>query len=195
MAPDLPRHPVPSTADEKREAAVRVSNRRAKVAELVLQRVPLRQIATRLEVSKRTVQKDIAKLREAWSREAGTRIDLHVGTELASLNQDEFALRVAMANEPDARKRLAFFDRIAAIGKERRALLGLDAAAKVGITFEGSAEAVLEVRDREFYQTMLADPEMRAALLAKWRKAAELPPVDGLALPYGNGNGNGTAKA
>lgn len=194
MAPDLPRHPIPATADEKREANVRVSKRRAQVADLVLQRVPLRKIAERLEVSKRTVLKDVAKLKAAWSRDAGTRIDLHVGTELASLNQDEFALRLAMAAETEPRKRLAFFDRIMGIGVERRKLLGLDAAAKVGISFEGSAEAVLEVRDREFYQAMLADPETRAILLAKWRKGAGMPEAGAQAqpaLPNGNGRAHG----
>jgi hypothetical protein len=183
---------LPRTPEEKHAVSLAIGERRAKVAALILQRVPIREIAFRLNCHKRTIEKDKAKLLAAWSAEAGARIDLQVGRELAALDQDEFALRVAMRDDKDPRERLKYFDRIAELGKERRKLLGLDAMSKVGIRFEGNLTATTEIRDREFYQAMLADPDARAAMLERWRSATGMPSGLAAAPPPPGTNGQTT---
>lgn len=195
--------PPALTAEEKREASIRIGKRRMDIAGLVLQRVPIREIARRMEVSTRTAARDLQKLREQWSREAGTRIDLLIGEEFASINQDELVLRIMMQNETDGGKKLAIFDRIAKLGEARRKLLGLDAATKLGVSFEGQLGATLEIRDAEFYKTMLKDPEARAVMLSRYRhdSGMDRPPQgvnpykqNGAALSNGNGHAtNGAA--
>lgn len=187
-------HPnLDNSAEAKRRRLLIQTTRRSQVAALILQRVPLHQIAVTLQVTKRTVLKDKKRLLEDWSREAGTRIDLQIGRELAAMDRDELALRRAMEKEPEEAKRLRFFDRIAAISKARRELLGLDAAVKVGVRFEGQMDATLEIRDREYYKAMLSDPAMRAAMLSKFRAGSGMPEAPH-ALPEGpNTNGNGKA--
>lgn len=107
-----------------------IEARRARVAELLLARRTERQMAAELGVSTGTIVYDVAAVRAGWAESRKMHADLWVAEELSRLAAAEAAIWPQIM----AGKWLAI-DRLLAIQDRRAKYLGLDAPAKVDITY------------------------------------------------------------
>lgn len=112
---------------EKTEA----NKRHAKVAELLLQKVPPLEIASRLRVSRARVYRDIELIRASWREEAVHDIGAVLLHEIAQHASDERKLRerweVAAQTEAQTKVWLEIYDRILRLQERRAKLMGLNA--------------------------------------------------------------------
>jgi hypothetical protein len=97
---------------------------------MLLARVNFREMATQLNVSLATIARDAAVVRAGWAKTHKAHADLWVAEELARLAAAEAAIWPQIL----AGKWLAI-DRLLAIQDRRAKYLGLDAPAKVDITY------------------------------------------------------------
>ncbi len=119
-----------------------LEQRREKVAELVLAKVPQREIAERLDVSHGAVCDDVRALRRAWTDRAYMAFDAHVAEEVAKLDRLE-ATVLPKAFDGD----LNAADRAVKIMDRRARLLGLDGPVKLRVDAEPTQD-IEELRAR-----------------------------------------------
>lgn len=108
---------------EKTEA----NKRHAKVAELLLQKVPPLEIASRLRVSRARVYRDIELIRASWREEAVHDIGAVLLHEIAQHASDEQKLRERWEVEAQTKVWLDIYDRILRLQERRAKLMGLNA--------------------------------------------------------------------
>lgn len=176
----------PTKAEQRNEKV----QRRLKVAELALARVPQFEIAKTLGVSTATVSLDLKALREEWRKEGRERIDQAQEHELAALAKDERRIRqrIARLKEEDTKGLCDYMKAIMSIMERRAKLLGTDAAIKV------EAKNQTQVTSAPFtvdVAKIIADPEACERLLDAVQKPAQRLALEAVNVvpPPTNGNG------
>lgn len=108
--------------------AAELEGRRAQVAELLLARRSIRQIASVLDVPRSTVHRDALAVRTEWQRRRLDAIEHEVASEIVRLDAMERALwpKVLACD-------LQAFDRQLRIMERRAKLLGLDAPKRIDV--------------------------------------------------------------
>lgn len=108
---------------QRKDDAVAIAARRAKVAELILERMPYRVIAAQFGVSHVTIVGDVAAIRKEWAKTYGRTDEMF---DCAVMDMDALqskAMDVLEASTgPD---RLAAIDRVVKIADQRNKLLNL----------------------------------------------------------------------
>lgn len=112
---------------ERRNNEITAEERRSKIAALLVRKVPYRQIASTLGVAIGTVASDVEKIRAEWRTSALDNLEDYVIEELATLDNDEYELRMLLQRQATVENRLRAYDRILKIRERRAKLLGLDA--------------------------------------------------------------------
>lgn len=141
----------------KPDAARRIviDERRAKVAELVLQHVPYREISRRVDVALGTVVDDVRQIRKGWQARAAEHYSLLVAAEVARLDALE-AVWLPVALDPhDDRAEAAtrVLDRVA---RHKARLLGIEAPKRIQAEILGPAGLEPEHRIEELRTEVLA---------------------------------------
>lgn len=103
------------------------SKRRARVAELLLQKVSPREIATRLSVRLKLIYDDIETIRASWREDAVHDIGAVLLHEIAQHASDEKKLRERWEVETQTKVWLDIYDRILRLQERRAKLMGLNA--------------------------------------------------------------------
>jgi hypothetical protein len=131
-----------SDAAKQRRRKSNVAERRQLVAALLVQRVPLREIASSVGAAVGTVHSDVAAIRDEWRESALRDIGDYVIDELATLENDEYRLRMRYQSAVGDDVKMRIYDRITRTMERRAQLLGLDAPTvrRVVLTAEAQDE-------------------------------------------------------
>lgn len=100
-----------------------IAARRAKVAELILQRIPYRTIAEQFGVTHSTITGDVAALRKEWAKSYGKTDEMF---DQAVIDMDALQVKaIEVLESSTGPDRLAAIDRVLKIADQRNKLLNL----------------------------------------------------------------------
>lgn len=121
---------------------VDIEERRVRVAQLLLARYSLRQIAQVCGTSRMTAQRDVEAVRAEWLAHRMGSVEQIAADDLARLDRAEAAIWDQIEDG-----KLYAIDRLLAIMERRAKLLGLDVPTKVDLTLQLRERAVAEGLD------------------------------------------------
>lgn len=158
------------------EAVTVLSQRRARVAEMALQKIPVAEIARKLRISPKIAYDDLARVRELWRQEAVGDLAPRIGEQLATIEQLKSKLQELLRIEERTDPLLRVVGRLLDVMEREAKLLGLDAPDELRLDVSTIHEVIAHVMRAVI--PFVQEPAARVALANE---------IDGIVARYAGG--------